>query len=448
MAQIIQSNNWWGGGWWGWDMQKSVYDPNNVNANAFDYDNFINTPTIPAAQVQSDWDEEDNTQVDYIKNKPTIPAAQIQSDWDEADNTKLDYIKNKPTIPAAQVQSDWSEADNTKVDFIKNKPTIPTVIDALNSTSTTSALSANQGKVLNDKISDLFGLWKFLSTWDATTGQPDSFPLQTPYTYTTWDYYLVSTISSATPPVNYKPSGSSYTWTASSTTESEELAVWDIYIYDGTNWLLQLNHWKTVSFSEIAWNATDNTSLSNALALKQNTLSTQTVYTAQGSATKVPQITTNSLWQVTNITEVTITQPDISWLVTWPASSTDWHLAVFDWATGKIVKDWWAIPVWDIAYSQFETETETSWATLTISHLTTLFEPTEDFTISCWTVKEWMQYILRIDSWATAYNITLWTWITNPFWEDLTLTASKMTTMVFLATSSSSLELFSIRTAE
>ena len=33
-----------------------------------------------------------------------------------------------------------------------------------------------------------------------------------------------------------------------------------------------------------------------------------------------------------------------SWDVVWPASSTDWHLAVFDWATWKIIKDWWAMP--------------------------------------------------------------------------------------------------------
>ena len=32
--------------------------------------------------------------------------------------------------------------------------------------------------------------------------------------------------------------------------------------------------------------------------------------------------------------------------VTWPASSTDWNLAVFDGATWKIIKDWWAIPTW------------------------------------------------------------------------------------------------------
>ena len=42
------------------------------------------------------------------------------------------------------------------------------------------------------------------------------------------------------------------------------------------------------------------------LALKQDKLTTYTPYTAQGSATTVPQITTNSLGQVTGITEVTI----------------------------------------------------------------------------------------------------------------------------------------------
>lgn len=49
-----------------------------------------------------------------------------------------------------------------------------------------------------------------------------------------------------------------------------------------------------------------------ALSGKQATLTTQTAYTSKGTATKVPQITTNTLGQVTSITEVTITQPDIS----------------------------------------------------------------------------------------------------------------------------------------
>lgn len=33
-----------------------------------------------------------------------------------------------------------------------------------------------------------------------------------------------------------------------------------------------------------------------------------------------------------------------SWDVTWPASSTDGNLAVFDWVTWKLIKDGWAVP--------------------------------------------------------------------------------------------------------
>lgn len=43
-------------------------------ATSGDYDDLLNKPTIPAAQVQSDYAQADNTQVDYIKNKPDINA--------------------------------------------------------------------------------------------------------------------------------------------------------------------------------------------------------------------------------------------------------------------------------------------------------------------------------------------------------------------------------------
>ena len=172
----------------GWDMLASVYDPNNVAANAFDYDNFINTPTIP-----------------------------------------------------------W-------------------VIDSLTSTSTTDALSANQWKELKDLIDTYVGLWRFLSLWNSATWQPISFPLTTPYSYNTWDWYMVEVVDTTT---NYMPNWSSYTWTASTTVDStNNVEVRDVYIYDGTDWLFQKNNEVQVSFSDIAWNATDNTSLANALNAK------------------------------------------------------------------------------------------------------------------------------------------------------------------------------------
>lgn len=33
-----------------------------------------------------------------LRDKPTIPAAQIQSDWNQTDTSSLDYIKNKPDL--------------------------------------------------------------------------------------------------------------------------------------------------------------------------------------------------------------------------------------------------------------------------------------------------------------------------------------------------------------
>ena len=35
-------------------------------------------------------------------------GTQQQVDWNQTDTTAVDYIKNKPTIPAAQVNSDWN----------------------------------------------------------------------------------------------------------------------------------------------------------------------------------------------------------------------------------------------------------------------------------------------------------------------------------------------------
>lgn len=173
------------------------------------------------------------------------------------------------------IQKNWTtvwtftanQATNSTINI-----TTPTVVDNLTTQSSTNALSANQWYELKWMIDDLAGFGKFLSLRDATTWLPISFPLQTPYTYSTWDYFVVETISSATPPVNYRPNGSSYTWTASSTTESDELEVWDVYVYDGSVWLLQSNHWKTVSFWNIAWDPYDNTNLWNALNAKQDTL--------------------------------------------------------------------------------------------------------------------------------------------------------------------------------
>ena len=88
-------------------------------ATSGNYNDLSNKPTIPAAQVNADWNAVSG--VAEILNKPTIPAAQVNADWDAVSGVA--EILNKPTIPAAQVNSDWNAVSG--VAQILNKPTIP-----------------------------------------------------------------------------------------------------------------------------------------------------------------------------------------------------------------------------------------------------------------------------------------------------------------------------------
>ena len=74
----------------------------------------------------------------YIEDENGVKYAPITTPnavrWPDGSNLndKLGSISNndqedKPVIPAAQIQSDWNQADSTAKDFIKNKPTIPVV---------------------------------------------------------------------------------------------------------------------------------------------------------------------------------------------------------------------------------------------------------------------------------------------------------------------------------
>lgn len=97
------------------------------------YADLSNKPSIPAAQVNADWDAVSG--VSQILNKPTL--ATVATSGSYAD------LSNKPSIPAAQVQSDWNQTNDQAIDFIKNKPTIPAgvVVDQSYSASSTNAQS-------------------------------------------------------------------------------------------------------------------------------------------------------------------------------------------------------------------------------------------------------------------------------------------------------------------
>ena len=218
---------------------------------------------------------------------------------------------------------------------------------------------------------------RFLSLWDCSTGMPISFPsTQLPFEYESWDHFLVETVDSTT---NYRPSWTEYVGTASQTVETADVEVWDVYIYDGTTWLLQINHDKTVSFANIAWQPSDNQALAQALNGKQKTLTPR-----QNIA-----INLNS--------EISV---DYSW----------------------------------------ETITISSGSAMLVDTRCKLI-PTSNFTLQApSTVSEGQEYVLRCDN-TTAYTMTLGAGFTNPHNVDLTLSANATDQFIFLATPSWDLEL-------
>ena len=75
--------------------------------------------------VQPDWSQSDSTQEDFIKNKPQNLVS--DASYVHTDNNYTTTEKNKlagiATGAEANVQSDWNQTDNQQDDFIKNKPT-------------------------------------------------------------------------------------------------------------------------------------------------------------------------------------------------------------------------------------------------------------------------------------------------------------------------------------
>ena len=154
---------------------------------------------------------------------------------------------------------------------------IPGVVDSADSDSTTDALSAHMGKVLQDQIRELSGVWTFVSVWDCTTWLPVTNPLEDPYTYKQWNYYIVGNVASSWG-TNYKPFWATYTqWVPSTAVETDPVSINDWYLYDGSTWVRQPAWDRAITIdaalSTTSTNAVENRVVTNALNWKQNTIS-------------------------------------------------------------------------------------------------------------------------------------------------------------------------------
>lgn len=92
------------------------------------------TQQIPAATTEANglMSASDKSKLDALPTATEL-AQELGGKANSADLAEVatsgsyNDLTDKPTIPAAQVQSDWNEGDTTSKAYIKNKPTIPTV---------------------------------------------------------------------------------------------------------------------------------------------------------------------------------------------------------------------------------------------------------------------------------------------------------------------------------
>lgn len=213
---------------------------------------------------------------------------------------------------------------------------IPVVVNDLNSDSETDALSAKMGKVLYDEVKEALGVWHFLSTWDAVTGTPSSEPVDDPYEYYTWDYYIVSNVGST----NYKPHWGTYThWQVSTAVETWTVWVNDWYLFDGRTWVRQPAWDRAISIdaslSSTSTNAVENRVVTNALSQKQATIPDLAAIRSWAAAGST------ALQRLANISELTNnlwyqTAWDVAAAVAWKANTSDvtalaWRVTTAEW---------------------------------------------------------------------------------------------------------------------
>lgn len=354
---------------------------------------------------------------------------------------------------------------STKIDGI------PWVINDLDSTSTTDALSANMGRTLQDQINSLSWTWKFLSTWNCTTWLPGTNPQEDPYTYKIGDYYVVS----ATGSTNYKPHWGTYTqWVPSTTVELENVWVNDKYYFDWADWVripdTAIQIWIDTALSTTSTNAVENRAIATAINTKQNTIADLNTIRSGAAAWAT------ALQKLDNISELTNnmgyqTAGDVASAVSGaindskyvgpaaPSSATAWMLW-YD-TTNNILKvyNWtsWNPVDTDTTYSAWTYLTLT-WTTFDVDTSTIATKSYVDSevaeSISSWSTApanpvEWQiwydttNHILKIYDWTnwdavdTNTTYSAWTYLTLT-WTTFDVDTSSIATKTYVDTAADS----------
>ena len=106
-------------------------------------------------QVQSDWSQKDNLQINFIQGKPILAAVALSGNYND--------LVNKPTTSSGLTQADWTQQDSTVGSYIQNRPLLKTVA----TTGRYSDLVVNSGQPQSVTSAD----------WNATIASGSVIPV-------------------------------------------------------------------------------------------------------------------------------------------------------------------------------------------------------------------------------------------------------------------------------
>ena len=451
-----------------WDMNMSTYDPTSKMADAFDYDNMYNTPTLWTAASKNTWTSSWNVPIldsNWKLSTTILPAIAVTDTYTVSTTSDLTGLSSAEKGDIAIVTTD-SETYILSADpysTASNWKKLATPTDTVTSVNTkTWAVTLNADDISDSTTTNKFvtsaditklGNLSWVNTWDQSasdfdikdladstslrstwSGKQDALSTQTAYS-SKWTSTKVATITTnslgqvtgisetsiAFPVTSVNGSTWSVTWlqttanlktnltdnsdsyypsqkavktavdakqdalttqtaytTQWSTTKVPQIStntLWQVTAITEKNIAFPVTsvNWSTWAVTGLQTTANLKTSLSDnsdsyypsqkavksAVDSKQDALSTQTAYTSQWTATKVPQITTNTLWQVTNITEVTITQPTVNnstiTFAQWGVSK--WQINLNQASGETISLDAWFTPWWTATTGYVVTKT-------------------------------------------------------------------------------------------
>ena len=334
-----------GGG--AWDMLKSVYDPNNVSANAFDYDNFINTPTIPT----------DNCQLangcGYITNSALSWYAQtcdIPTDNCQLGNgcwyTTCTWTLTASNISDTAYGSSWSWVTT----IAPSKNAVYAKVNAIDSLISTNATASNKLMDKNYIDDSINSVTAYYITKNAQGDQWATYAeLAAATTFYSWW-------------VQRTPTRNDYTIVLDDETHSDEVTR---YIYN-SGWEYQytinespltqaqidaLNSWITaakVSAYDSIPTITDNCQIANGCWYTTCTWTVSTCADVISALWYTPYNCTNPAWYTTCTWNISASNAGTVWQVLtktawgaeWATASSWWIENDTTWTTSTIAKEW------------------------------------------------------------------------------------------------------------